>query len=165
MTEIERDVDYASLERQLRALLECESDRLANTANFVALLYDALPSVNWLGVYVLRDDELVLGPFQGKPACVRISLGKGVCGTAAEQAKTLRVDNVHAFDGHIVCDPDSRSELVVPLESAGSVVGVLDIDSPEPSRFTTIDQNGVQALCNAFSEIALQSNGSASGFI
>ncbi|MCG8606509.1 GAF domain-containing protein [bacterium] len=127
-----------------------ESDRLAITANFVALLHTSLPDVNWLGVYVLRDEELVLGPFQGQPACVRIPLGKGVCGTAAANAESMRVDDVHAFDGHIVCDPASASELVVPLVSSDRVIGVLDIDSPTRSRFGADDQLGVELLCRTY---------------
>lgn len=143
-------IDYRTLNRQLAALLEGESDPLANSANFVGLLYSAMPDVNWLGIYVLRDGELVLGPFQGKPACVRIPLGQGVCGTAAETITTLRVDDVHRFDGHIVCDPESRSEMVVPLPIHGQLAGVLDIDSPIPSRFAQADQDGVEMLCATY---------------
>ena len=143
-------VDYALLGAQLDALLKDESDALANAANFVALLYDALPGINWLGIYVLRGNELVLGPFQGKPACVRIPLGKGVCGTAARDLKTMRVADVHNFDGHIVCDPASRSEIVVPLISSGRLLGVLDIDSPEPARFSDDDQTGVESLRDTY---------------
>jgi GAF domain-containing protein len=143
-------VDYALLGAQLDALLKDESDALANAANFVALLYDALPGINWLGIYVLRSNELVLGPFQGKPACVRIPLGKGVCGTAARDLKTMRVADVHNFDGHIVCDPASRSEIVVPLISSGRLLGVLDIDSPEPARFSDDDQTGVESLRDTY---------------
>ena len=143
-------VDYALLGAQLDALLKDESDALANAANFVALLYDALPGINWLGIYVLRGNELVLGPFQGKPACVRIPLGKGVCGTAARDLKTMKVADVHNFDGHIVCDPASRSEIVVPLISSGRLLGVLDIDSPEPARFSDDDQTGVESLRDTY---------------
>ena len=142
--------DYRSLAAQVTALVAGEPDLLANTANFVALLKQGLDDVNWLGVYVLRDGELVLGPFQGKPACVRIPLGQGVCGTAAQRMRSLRVDDVHEFDGHIVCDPESRSELVVPLTVNGKLVGVLDIDSPKPSRFTESDQQGIELLCATF---------------
>jgi GAF domain-containing protein len=113
-------------------------------------LYAGIPDINWLGLYVLRDKELVLGPFQGLPACVRIPLGQGVCGAAAEQRETLRVDDVHEFAGHIVCDPESRSEVVVPLSMHGELVGVLDIDSPKPSRFSAADQLGVELLCKTF---------------
>lgn len=145
--------DYALLEAQLRALLHGENDALASASNFVALLYNALEDINWLGIYVLRDDELVLGPFQGKPACVHLKVGAGVCGTAAATLQTQRVADVHAFDGHIACDPDSRSEIVVPLIINGNLVGVLDIDSPNPDRFSQSDQAGVESLCLAFCEM------------
>lgn len=141
--------DYQSLQRQADALLSGEPDPLANTSNFVALLFNALEAVNWLGVYVLRQDTLVLGPFQGNPACVRIVMGSGVCGTAASERRTLRVDDVHAFDGHIVCDPASRSEIVVPLISGKRLLGVLDIDSPEKARFGAQDQDGLEGLCQS----------------
>jgi GAF domain-containing protein len=142
--------DYTLLNSQLNALVEGETDVLANTSNFVALLYDALDDVNWLGVYVLRGNELVLGPFQGKPACIRIPLGNGVCGTAAALRETQRVANVHEFPGHIPCDEASESELVVPLVVAGTLIGVLDIDSPSLARFSEADQAGVEMLCAAF---------------
>jgi GAF domain-containing protein len=145
-----RSVDYESLGAQLEALLHDETDVLANSANFVGLVYNALPDVNWLGIYVLRDEELVLGPFQGNPACVRIPIGQGVCGTAARDRKTMRVADVHEFDGHIVCDPASRSEVVVPLVAGGRLLGVLDIDSPLPARFSEQDQRGVESLCEVF---------------
>lgn len=144
------DSDYKLLDSQLCALLADEPDALAATANFVALLYNAMHDVNWLGVYVLRGDKLVLGPFQGKPACVRIALGDGVCGTAAATLTTQRIDDVHAFPGHIACDPDSRSELVVPLLVNDELIGVLDIDSPSLARFTSADQRGVEAICASF---------------
>ena len=142
--------DFKLLLSQFNALTDGEPDALANTANFVALLYAGLPDVNWLGVYVLRGDHLVLGPFQGIPACLRIPLGQGVCGTAAERRETMRVDDVHTFDGHIACDPASRSEIVVPLSCEGTLVGVLDIDSPLPGRFNAADQSGIESLCRAF---------------
>ena len=142
--------DYESLGRQLRALLAGESDSLANAANFVALLYDGIDAINWLGIYVARGEELVLGPFQGKPACVRIPFGTGVCGNAASRRQALRIADVHAFDGHIVCDPQSRSELVVPLIAGDRLLGVLDIDSPSEARFDDHDQRGVEALCRTF---------------
>ena len=145
-----RSVDYESLGAQLEALLHDETDVLANSANFVGLVYNALPDVNWLGIYVLRDEELVLGPFQGNPACVRIPIGQGVCGTAARDSKTIRVADVHEFDGHIVCDPASKSEVVVPLVAGGRLLGVLDIDSPLPARFSEQDQRGVESLCEVF---------------
>ncbi len=143
-------VDYQSLNDQLAALIADEPDALANTAIFVALLYAGIPDINWLGIYVLRDQELVLGPFQGQAACVRIPLGQGACGTAAQRNETLRVDNVHEFAGHIVCDPASKSELVVPLSIHGELIGVLDIDSPKPSRFGASDLLGVELLCKTF---------------
>lgn len=141
------------LDSQLRALLADEADALASTSNFVALLYNALDDVNWLGVYVLRNDELILGPFQGKPACVHIALGSGICGVAAQSLQTQRVADVRDFAGHIVCDPDSRAELVVPLIVKGELLGVLDIDSPTPDRFGTADQEGVEKLCASFCEM------------
>jgi GAF domain-containing protein len=142
--------DYELLDSQLRALLDDEHDALAATSNFVALLYHALPEINWLGVYVLRGDELVLGPFQGKPACVHIALDDGVCGAAASSLETQRVADVHAFPGHITCDVDSRSELVVPLLAHEQLIGVLDIDSPITRRFSVDDQAGVEKLCGTF---------------
>jgi L-methionine (R)-S-oxide reductase len=146
----ERAVDYDLLRRQLQSLIADEPDPLANTANFVGLLYDTLPDINWLGVYVLRGEDLVLGPFQGKPACVRLPAGQGVCGAAASRRETLRVDDVNAFPGHIACDPASQSELVVPLVLNDRVLGVLDIDSPFVGRFSERDGDGLQQLCAAF---------------
>lgn len=145
-----KQTDYRLLNSQLHALLDQEPDALAATSNFVALLYNAIDNINWLGVYVLRNDELVLGPFQGKPACVHIALDEGVCGVAASTLQTQRVADVHAFPGHIVCDADSRSELVVPLIVHDKLVGVLDIDSPVTRRFTQEDQAGVEQLCASF---------------
>ena len=145
--------DYELLNSQLRALLDNEHDALAATGNFVALLFNAFDNINWLGVYVLRGDELVLGPFQGKPACTRIGLDEGVCGAAASTLQTQRVADVHDFPGHIACDPDSRSELVVPLLSHGKLIGVLDIDSPVTRRFSETDQVGVEKLCESFCEL------------
>ena len=145
--------DYALLDAQLRALLAGETDALASASNFVALLNDAMDEVNWLGIYVLRGDELVLGPFQGRPACVHIPVGSGVCGTAAATLRTQRVADVHDFEGHIVCDADSRSEIVVPLITHGQLIGVLDIDSPVADRFTEVDQQGVERLCETFCEL------------
>jgi len=142
--------DYALLNSQLHALIEGEPDALAATSNFVALLYNAMHDVNWLGVYVLRGNELVLGPFQGNPACVRIALGDGVCGTAAASRLTQRIDDVNSFPGHIVCDANSRSELVVPLIVGDDLIGVLDIDSPSLARFSESDRRGVEELCKTF---------------
>lgn len=144
------DTNYDLLDSQLRALLSDEPDSLAATSNFVGLLYNALDDINWLGVYVFRKDELVLGPFQGKPACVRIALDEGVCGAAAASRETQRVADVHTFTGHVVCDPDSRSELVVPLLVHDQLIGVLDIDSPLTGRFNEVDQAGVEKLCASF---------------
>jgi GAF domain-containing protein len=144
------DVDYGLLRSQLEALLGNEADPLASTSNFVALLFHALDDINWLGIYVRRDDDLVLGPFQGQPACVRIPIGKGVCGAAAASGRTQRVADVHAFPGHIACDAASRSELVVPLVAGERLIGVLDIDSPSLDRFSDADQEGMEMLCAAF---------------
>jgi len=161
----DQSVDYSLLGAQLDALLKDESDALANAAIFVALVFDVLPDINWLGIYVLRDNELVLGPFQGKPACVRIPMGRGVCGAAAEQMMTLRVSDVQDFDGHIVCDLASRSEIVVPLISDGRLLGVLDIDSPQLARFSNHDQEGVESLCNLFIKSLKRKNGTEVEFI
>ena len=130
---------YQEMRSQLAGLLEGEPDAIANAANTAALLYQFLPDVNWVGFYFLQDRELVLGPFQGKPACVRIPLGKGVCGTAAERRESVLVADVHAFPGHIACDSASRSELVVPLVKNGRLMGVLDLDSPSMERFDEED--------------------------
>jgi GAF domain-containing protein len=140
-------VDYEMLARQFDALADGDEHPLALSANFVALLYAGIPEINWLGLYILRGAELVLGPFQGLPACSRIPVGQGVCGTAIETKQTLRVADVHEFAGHIACDPLSKSELVVPLVSAGQAIGVLDIDSPMEARFTAADQAGAEKLC------------------
>jgi len=141
---------YRALTRELAALLEGERDLIANAANCAALLYHSLNDVNWVGFYFLRDGELVVGPFQGKPACVRIALGKGVCGMAALERQTQLVPDVHAFAGHIACDPASRSEIVVPLIRRGELLGVLDIDSPRTGRFTETDRAGIEALAREF---------------
>ena len=158
-------VDYKLLGAQVDALLRDESDTLANSANFVALVFDALPRINWLGIYVLRHGKLVLGPFQGRPACVRIEIGQGVCGKAALQMKTVRVADVHEFGGHIVCDPESKSEIVVPLISDGRLLGVLDIDSPEAARFNEQDQEGMESLCEVFIKSLESKNSATPGFI
>jgi len=152
-------IDYKLLESQLVALLGDESDALANASNFVGLLYNAISDVNWLGIYVLRGNELVLGPFQGKPACVRIAIGEGVCGTAAATLETQRVPDVHAFPGHIVCDADSRSELVVPLVLDDQLVAVLDIDSPSADRFSAADQAGIESICRTYCRLQLRQAG------
>ena len=137
---------YAQLEASLRALIEGEIDFIANLANASALLYHALPDINWLGFYLLKGGELVVGPFQGKPACVRIPLGKGVCGTAATRHTTIIVPDVHAFEGHIACDAASNSEIVVPMMSGEELLGVLDVDSPKLNRFDEEDRNGLEAI-------------------
>jgi GAF domain-containing protein len=129
----------ASLKQQARSLLSGYHDRIANAANLSALLFHEMEDVNWAGFYFLRDGELIVGPFQGKPACVRIPLGKGVCGTAAVSREAQLVPDVHAFEGHIACDADSRSEIVVPLIHQGEVLGVLDVDSPTTGRFDDSD--------------------------
>jgi GAF domain-containing protein len=142
---------YAQLLEQARALLHGERDRVANAANLSALVYHALPDLNWVGFYFLDGEELVVGPFQGLPACVRIPLGKGVCGAAAHSRRTQRIEDVHAFPGHIACDSASNSELVVPLvDAAGALLGVFDLDSPRRARFDADDQDGLEALAAAF---------------
>lgn len=143
---------FAQLQAQARALLQGERDRTANAANFAALVYHALPGFNWLGFYFFDGTELVVGPFQGLPACVRIPLDKGVCGAAARLRTTQRVDDVHAFPGHIACDSASRSELVIPLVRGDALIGVLDIDSPLPARFDADDQAGMEGLAAIFLE-------------
>jgi L-methionine (R)-S-oxide reductase len=143
---------YADLARDLAALLAGETDLIANAANTSALIYEALPELNWAGFYLYKSGALVLGPFQGKPACVRIALGKGVCGTAAARRETVRVEDVHAFPGHIACDSASNSEIVIPLLRQGELLGVLDLDSPRPRRFDAIDQRGLEALARIFVE-------------
>ena len=157
--------DYALLARQLDALADGETDALALTANFVALLNAGIPDINWLGLYVRRGDELVLGPFQGLPACVHIPLGQGVCGTAAATGETQRVADVHAFKGHIACDPASNSELVVPLQHDGTVFAVLDLDSPRKARFSREDQAGAEMLCDAFVASLAAAGKAGPGFI
>jgi GAF domain-containing protein len=141
---------YSHLQLQLRSLLEGERDFIANAANFSSLLYHSLPDLNWAGFYLLKDGELVLGPFQGKPACVRIEIGKGVCGTAAQHQQTIIVENVHEFPGHIACDSASNSEIVVPLIRDGEVMGVLDLDSPLLGRFDEEDAEGLNELVKVF---------------
>lgn len=141
---------YVELARQLEGLLAGERDVIANAANMSALIFTSMPDLNWAGFYFLRGDTLVLGPFQGKPACVRIAMGRGVCGTAAQHRRTQRVEDVNAFPGHIACDSASRSELVVPLVRGGKVLGVLDLDSPKPGRFSAADQAGIERLAVIF---------------
>lgn len=143
---------YAQLLAQARALIHGEPDRVANAANLAALVYHALPDLNWAGFYFYDGTELVVGPFQGLPACVRIALDKGVCGAAARTRQTQRVADVEAFPGHIACDAASRSELVVPLVHEGALVGVFDLDSPRVDRFDEEDQQGLEAIAQAFLE-------------
>jgi len=141
---------YAQLLDQARGLVHGENDRIANAANIAALVYHALPDLNWVGFYLYDGRELVVGPFQGLPACVRIPLGKGVCGTAASQRVTQRIEDVDAFPGHIACDSASRSELVVPLVRGDELIGVFDLDSPRLSRFDADDQAGLEAIARIF---------------
>ncbi len=135
---------YAALNASLRSLIAGEHDWIANLANASALLYTSLPDVSWAGFYLLKNNELVVGPFQGKPACVRIALGKGVCGTAAARRETVIVPNVHAFEGHIACDSASNSEIVVPMVRGTELLGVLDLDSTSFARFDAEDQAGLE---------------------
>jgi GAF domain-containing protein len=150
-----KDADYASLAEELNGLLAGEPNLVANAANTAALLFDALPDVNWAGFYFIGQgangkSELIVGPFQGKPACVRIPLGKGVCGTAASTRKTIVVMDVHEFPGHIACDAASQSEIVVPLMKGDTLLGVLDIDSPSVARFDDADRRGIERLAAIF---------------
>ena len=141
---------YGLLAAQLEALLADERDLIANAAQFAAFLFSEVDALNWAGFYFNRDEELLLGPFQGRVACVRIPFGRGVCGTAAATRQTQRVEDVHAFAGHIACDSASSSELVVPLEKHGQLIGVLDLDSPRHARFSPEDQRGIEALVAIF---------------
>jgi len=143
---------YRDLLLEARGLLAGERDAIADAANLAALIWQRLPDLNWAGFYFVKGQDLVLGPFQGKPACVRIALGKGVCGTSAAEARTLVVPDVHAFPGHIACDAASNAELVVPLARRGSVVGVIDLDSPLAARFDAEDAAGVEALARLWLE-------------
>jgi L-methionine (R)-S-oxide reductase len=144
--------DYRRLADELQALLAGERDLTANAANTAALIFHALPNLNWAGFYFLKNGELVVGPFQGQPACVRIALGKGVCGTAAMSRRTLVVPDVHLFPGHIACDAASRSEIVLPLIARNALVGVLDLDSPILDRFDELDRSGLERLAEVFLE-------------
>ena len=142
---------YATLRGALEALIGDERDAIANLANASALIWQALPKINWAGFYLEKGGELVLGPFQGRPACIRIALGKGVCGTAAERRETVVVPDVDAFPGHIVCDEASRSEIVVPLVARGRLLGVLDVDAPDVGRFDAEDRAGLEAVGSVLS--------------
>jgi len=137
---------YADLRSQLQGLLAGETDVIANTANFSSLVFNTMPGLNWAGFYFLKGEELVLGPFQGKPACIRIKKGRGVCGSTVEKGEPILVPDVHAFPGHIACDVNSRSELVVPVFAGGAIHGVFDLDSPLPNRFDEVDSEGIQSL-------------------
>ena len=145
--------DYKELCAQLRALTDGVPHRIANLANASALLYTTLPRLNWAGFYLMEDGRLVLGPFQGKPACIEIPVGRGVCGTAVSRGETVLVEDVHAFPGHIACDSASASEIVVPLRVHGEVVGVLDIDSPDLARFSEADRQGLEAFAAVLSDV------------
>jgi len=146
---------YADLLAAARAITADETDAIANMANVAALIWQAVPDLNWAGFYRLVREELVLGPFQGKPACIRIAIGAGVCGTAAATRTTQRVEDVHAFPGHIACDAASASEIVVPIQVGDRLIGVLDLDSPLPARFDTADQAGLETLCTAIAPALL----------
>ena len=146
----DKSQQYAQLLEQARGLMHGEADRTANAANLSSLVFHSLPDLNWVGFYFFDGNELVVGPFQGHPACVRIALGRGVCGTAAATRQTQRVPDVDAFPGHIPCDSASRSELVVPLYQGDRLVGVFDLDSPRLDRFDETDQRGLEAVAQAF---------------
>jgi L-methionine (R)-S-oxide reductase len=143
---------YAEITAQVQALTAGERDLIANLANTASLLYHSMPDLNWVGFYLLKNGELVVGPFQGKPACVRIAIGKGVCGTAAARRATLIVENVHEFDGHIACDSASNSEIVLPIVRGNELIGVLDLDIPKFARFDTQDQAGLEKVVAALSK-------------
>ena len=145
--------DYDLLLEQAAAIIETEPHYVAALSNIAALIYESMDRLNWAGFYLMDHGSLLLGPFQGKPACVRIPLGKGVCGTAAREERTLRVPDVHAFPGHIACDSASNSELVIPIRSGGRIVGVLDLDSPEFDRFTPEDQAGLEGFVRALEAV------------
>ncbi len=150
LTQLSKPERYAELHSLCRGLLSGEPDRIANAANFAALIYHGLPNLNWAGFYIYDGLELVVGPFQGKPACVRIALHRGVCGKAASTLETQVVADVHAFPGHIACDADSRSEIVIPIQHLGKLWGVFDVDAPIPDRFDREDLEGLEALVDIF---------------
>lgn len=145
--------DYKLMNAQLKALTEDIPHTIANLANASALIFDSMEALNWAGFYIMEDGQLVLGPFQGKVACIEIAVGKGVCGTAVAEDKTQLVEDVHKFPGHIACDGASNSEIVVPIHKDGKVWGVLDIDSPELSRFTVEDQAGLEEFVRILEEV------------
>jgi len=144
--DLEKPELYRQLSEAAAALIEGESDKVANMANVAALMAEYIPQLNWAGFYRVIGDELVLGPFVGRPACIRIPIGQGVCGAAAQSGETQLVEDVHAFPGHIACDANSRSELVVPVRSKGVIVAIIDLDSPEPARFGVEDAVGIEKL-------------------
>jgi L-methionine (R)-S-oxide reductase len=146
VSDTDKESIYKLLLDQLESLLDQTLPLVTNLSNVSALLNEVLDNINWVGFYLLREDTLILAPFQGKVACTKIPLGKGVCGAAAKEARTLRIDNVHQFPGHISCDCASNSEIVIPITINGKVIGVLDIDSPKYSRFDTLDQEGLEAV-------------------
>jgi GAF domain-containing protein len=146
MTLKQKEKNYKALYDSMKALIDSERDWIANMANVSSLLYHHLENVNWVGFYLMRDGELVLGPFQGKPACIRIEVGSGVCGSAVEDQKTYVVDDVHEFNGHIACDSDSNSEIVVPIFNEDKIIGVLDIDSPVNKNFDEIDKKYLEKM-------------------
>ncbi|MDP5135442.1 GAF domain-containing protein [Rheinheimera baltica] len=148
----EKTAEYRLLNLQAQALIEQETDLIANMANLSALLFNQLPDLNWAGFYLMRDGELVLGPFQGQVACVRIAVGKGVCGTAVATGETQLVKDVHEFPGHIACDAASNSEIVLPLRHKGEIIAVLDIDSPSIARFDQDDKDGLEQLIMMFEQ-------------
>jgi GAF domain-containing protein len=150
---------FDDLRPQLQGLVAGETDLIANTANFSSLVFNSMPGLNWAGFYFLKGDELVLGPFQGKPACIRIKKGRGVCGSTVEKGEAIVVADVHAFPGHIACDVNSRSELVVPLRANGVIVGVFDLDSPLPKRFDQTDLDGIQSLLHILEASMAQTPG------
>lgn len=147
-----REENYELVKKQLHALIHDEKNQIANLSNASSLLNQFLDRINWVGFYLMEDGELVLGPFQGLPACVRIPVGKGVCGTAVQKAETLRVADVHQFPGHIACDAASQSEIVIPLVKGDQVIGVLDIDSPEKNRFDELDQEKLEEFISILIE-------------
>ncbi|GIL41898.1 GAF domain-containing protein [Roseiterribacter gracilis] len=146
----DKQTAYDDIAQQLEGLFTGERDWLANAANMSSLLFHSLPDLNWAGFYLMKDGELVLGPFQGKPACIRIAMGRGVCGTAAARKESVLVEDVDSFPGHIACDAASQSELVVPLVRDGQVLGVLDLDSPRKGRFDAVDRAGCERLVATF---------------
>lgn len=147
---ISEGFNWQRLSQQAEGLLSVSTNRISNAANLSALLYQELPDISWVGFYFLDEDSLLLGPFQGKPACVSIEMGKGVCGTAAASGRSIRVEDVDKFEGHIACDADARAELVVPLLKKGVLLGVLDVDSTQPGRFSERDEKGLELLVQVY---------------